>query len=88
MQPETPFASGYAPTIRVSHPEIGDAPFAPETLTRIIEDCARYTEIHMGHTLSQDGAHFWTQRQAGHRGWEHWPLLTVYLDDDGKVRFQ
>lgn len=56
---------------------------APETLARIMEDCAALAE---GRNLSvSDGIRFWHARQHGLR--VAFPPLTVIFCDDGKVRF-
>lgn len=68
----------------------GFSDLAPETLARIIEDCAeacfRFTKQD-----GQAGKWFWLKRQRG--DFEPpmcggFPSLTVHLDDNGKVRFQ
>lgn len=75
----------------------GFSDLAPETLTRIIADCAAVTKRVADRLLPvMFGGTFWMQRAAGFphvgaedRGWcvAHFPRLTVQLSDDGKVRF-
>lgn len=91
-----PFTEGYASAIRAAHPEIGDAPFAPETLARIIGDCAAFNARIGDASHNQGiGATFWKSRQIGFSA--HWslhqtemaaafPPLTITLRD-GKVVF-
>lgn len=66
---------------------VGFSHLAPETLVRIMEDCAAFRawkpDVEM---TAKDGAWFWNHRQA--IGWPDFPSLTVYLGDDGLVRFQ
>ena len=57
------------------------ADLAPETLARIIADCAASRHA----TDSERGAAFWRMRQRGEI--ENFPPSTVQLGDDGKVRF-
>lgn len=59
----------------------GFSDLAPETLARIIEICPG----RQGATV-EDGATFWREQQEGQ--FEDFPPVTVYLGDDGKVRFQ
>ena len=67
----------------------GKQPFAfsdlaPETLARIVEDCATRMAERPRLGSEKDGEHFWRARQRG--TWEAtFPPLTVYLGDDGKV---
>lgn len=87
---KTPFVAGYIAAIRSDHPEIGDAPFAPETLARVMEDCGRMVDVLLPIDPSKAsavlGAKAWTLRQA--REWPDFPPLTLSLGDDGKVVFQ
>lgn len=65
----------------------GFSNLAPETLVRIMEDCAARLarSIRLGST--KDGADFWRARQRG--GWEvTFPPLTPYLVDDGLIRLR
>lgn len=68
-----------APALRFSD-------LAPETLARIMEDCATYLRTRIPPFQGHDhGAWFWTERQVDHL--PDLPPLTVILCDDGKVRF-
>lgn len=63
---------------------------APETLARIIADCAKGVDkpYMMGRAYNANdagGRCFWADRQAGF--YADLPPLTVQLGDDGKVRF-
>lgn len=68
----------------------GFSDLAPETLARIMEDCAAMLSAMRAVRLSDEGADLgrkaWEERQAGN--WAGFPPLTVILSDDGKVRFQ
>lgn len=77
---------------------LGFSDLAPETLARIVEDCARFRSYgeHEGFKCCDDtgehGRQFWEKRN-----WRPWPAhaavyerdgfppLTAYLGDDGKV---
>lgn len=64
----------------------GFSDLAPETLARIMEDCATYLRTRIPPFQGHDnGAWVWTERQVGHL--PDLPPLTVILCDDGKVRF-
>lgn len=63
---------------------LGFSDLAPETLARIIEDCARFNTDHPG-GLWVGGADFYRMRQ-GHRLAEFPPVTISLSDDDGKVR--
>jgi hypothetical protein len=63
----------------------GFSDLAPETLSRIIEDCAGGEWG--GHSSAHGGREFWRSRQEGNQTPRHTPL-NVTLGDDGKVRFQ
>lgn len=67
----------------VSMPPLGwdFSDLAPETLARIME----IAPSRPGAT-AEDGVIFWREQQEGQ--FEGFPPLTVYLGDDGKVRFQ
>lgn len=78
--------------------EAGFRDLAPETLARIIADCERrlrhfpshgetnpYFGVSPHKQLTDKGARFWADRQAGLCA--NFPPLTVQLGDDGKVRF-
>jgi hypothetical protein len=57
---------------------------APETLARIMKECASYRASRLGRAMNTEaGAKFWAQRQAG--GLDRYVPLTPYLGDDGKV---
>ena len=58
---------------------------APETLARIVEDCARYRAIVGGTWVGgpSAGRDLWAERQVGN--FPLYPPLTAYLGDDGKV---
>lgn len=71
--------------INAHHKETNPAfsDLARETLARIIEDCARAQA--QGHG---DGAWFWEYRQEANEAPKAgFPPLTLYLGDDGLVRF-
>jgi hypothetical protein len=62
---------------------------APETLAPIIEDCERADHLRPGASTAGDtasGEQLWTLRQAGKL--DRFPPQTLYLCDDGKVRFK
>jgi hypothetical protein len=65
--------------------------WAPETLARIMEDCARPQNFAAGlriKTGSPEGRNFWTARQSGQLtgAWgAALPPLTPYVGGDGKV---
>lgn len=71
---------------------------APETLARIIADCDLFCESILGGPNpitaadKESGGEFWRARQSGRltasARFYGFPPLTVYLGDDGKVRFQ
>lgn len=67
----------------------GFSDLAPETLARIIADCAAWRETDRG-VYSDDnglsGRALWAMRQSP-MGVPGFPPLTVQLGDDGKVRF-
>lgn len=65
----------------------GFSDLAPETLARIREDCAAYRQRLLPSDLNHAryGEGFWIDRQ---RAGSHFPPLTLYLGDDGKVRFR
>lgn len=70
---------------RTDRPAFSD--LAPETLARIIADCAWRQEKSPRLGSVKDGADFWRARQ-GENGWPvSMPPLTVQLGDDGTVRF-
>lgn len=80
-----PFATGYAEAIRASLPaEHRDAPFAPATLSRIIADCERFTELHGEWPLAEHGRGFWNGRSSGKHA-PDFPPITVTLGDDGLI---
>jgi len=67
----------------------GFSDLAPETLARIIEDCARFL---IAYPAAREpdvpgarlvGGYVWTNRQGG--DYPDFPPLTVSLGDDGKV---
>jgi hypothetical protein len=61
---------------------------APETLARIIEDCAAFRAAHKTYAITHKlaGREFWEDRQAGSLA--TFPPLTASLGDDGKVYLQ
>lgn len=67
---------------------------APETLARIREDCAGWMTLHTSTLVREQGADFWRARQSGEvysyakPPTEDFPILTVYLGDDGLIRFR
>jgi hypothetical protein len=68
------------------------ADLAPETLARIIADCASFENIVAGlgrKSGTFEGHRFWNGRQGGLSGsiGAAFPPLDVQLGDDGKVRF-
>lgn len=65
---------------------IGFSDLAPETLERIREDCAAILRGGYEDTR-ESGRSFWINRQAGRHPASAQPLI-LYLDDNGKVRFQ
>lgn len=74
------------------HRPIAFSDLAPETLARIIADCAAFVKEYPGWDHRDGGRLFWASRQGGATGWpaymsEGFPPLTVLLGDDGKVRF-
>lgn len=91
----SPFAQGYVEGICQSFPcynaKTGEHeawPFrrlAPETLARIIEDCAKL-QLWDPDTI-EAGRLLWEKRQAGLYP-QTFPPLTVFLGDDGKVRLK
>jgi len=89
----TPFATGYIEAIRKSlPPEYHEAPLAPATLSRIIEDCERWSEVASYRWQLIDprdvAASLWREQQAGN--WAHMGFtpLTVTLGDDGLIYFR
>lgn len=61
---------------------------APATLARILKDCEEFQAIRRelrAHD-ADNGAHFWEGRQQG--AWRKFPPLTLYLGDDGLIRFE
>lgn len=74
-----------------SNPEVAFATYfakfrdlAPETLARIIEDCAAYRKSHRRvPNWTADGRHFWEQRASGRLS--DFQSLSPYLGDDGRV---
>lgn len=86
--------AGYKPASR-DDPRVneqwGFPDLAPETLARIIEDCAQFVAAHAaeGFADEQAGRDFWAARPDG---WHDaigaipgFPPLTAHLGDDGKV---
>jgi hypothetical protein len=97
----SPFAQGYIEALFATpHPrsatgtpmgEILSAKFsdlAPETLARIIADCARYREADRGPIYGENhklvGRAFWATRQS-QMGLPDFPPLLATLADDGKI---
>ena len=71
---------------------LGFSDLAPETLARIIEDCASFQNVANGlgnKTHTAEGRRFWNGRQGGLSGafGAAYPPLTVQLSNDGKVSF-
>lgn len=86
----TPFAEGYVEALRKSlPPEHQDAPLAPETLARILEDCERaLADVLCNFQGTQaHGEQFWRERQSDQlNGWEpRFPPLHPYLAEDGLI---
>lgn len=96
----TPFAQGYIEALLTDFAsrfalmpptgparEVAFSDLAPETLARIIADCAAACLHPMPFcaTYSAEGGSFWSERQDG--VYVAFPPLTVWLGDDGKVRF-
>jgi len=61
---------------------------APETLARIMEDCERFGAMCEANLWLIQGNEFWIMRQRGDLTDKDFPPLTLYLSDDGKVRFR
>lgn len=59
---------------------------APETLARIMEDCAARLRGGLEPNTLNAGHLFWGGRKNGRSA--NFPPLTPYLADDGKVRFR
>lgn len=71
----------------------GFSDLAPETLARIMEDCAAFRAVYAVKVGEERlaGELLWRWRQAetlGGTDAARLPPLTPYLGDDGKVRFQ
>lgn len=91
----TPFTQGYIEALikaanqtlsfNPKHPfrPNGFSDLAPETLARIIADCAAVQAVGLPDTL-EAGQTAWEARQ---QGMTHFPPLIIQLGDDGKVRF-
>lgn len=70
----------------------GFSDLAPETLARIIADCAAVADF-AEFFADNPGASFWLNRQSAWPAWsdrrprlvDRFPPLTAYLGDDGKV---
>lgn len=75
---------------RVRHAQFSD--LAPETLARIVEDCAKALADWQqeNQNAPEYGARFWKDRQADHlNGMEpRFPPLAAHLGDDGKIYFK
>lgn len=70
---------------------IGFRHLAPETLARIVEDCAVFFGVGGPWFPVGDyetGKQFWRTRQKGQWAYMGFPSLTLYLGDDGKLRFR
>lgn len=92
-----PFTQGYVEAaltgvetdeiVPVGYRPAGFSDLAPETLARIIENCAKaqtYRQHQAGFTpAARHGRFFWADRQRNCQG--GFPPLTVSLGDDGKV---
>jgi hypothetical protein len=87
--------AGYKPA-RPDDPRVneqwGFPDLAPETLARIVEDCAKWRREWSPSgelTKAQQGDYLWRLRQAdkGSRA-IGFPPLTAYLGDDGKVHLK
>jgi hypothetical protein len=99
-----PFTQGYIEALMVEasrlaaialdddSPSPGFSDLAPETLARIIEDCAAIQSTFPVSPNYPGGWQAWCVRQGGGFDmagkWPGLPPLTVTLGDDGKVRFQ
>lgn len=95
----TPFTQGYVEALfeqafgdyrDCGWPVPSFSDMAPETFARIIADCEQ-AQTHRQHqagftSAEQHGRFFWADRQRDCQA--GFPPLTVYLGDDGKVRFQ
>lgn len=76
---------------------LGFSDLAPETLARIIEDCAQITTDPAGRAPGDKESWNWPNTEtSGRRFWKgrnlgqlpNFSPLTIYLGDDGLVRFQ
>ena len=94
----TPFTQGYVGAVfrsgpvsdreRLSFAEhgYGFKHLAPETLERIVADCAKWHKVYPASTDGPAGGdRFWGIRQAALVPRRRFPPLTPYLGDDGKV---
>lgn len=67
---------------------------APETLARIMEDCAKGVELSIAplgrqyNDNASGGACLYEDRQSGRLTGISFPPLTVYLGDEGKIYFR
>lgn len=69
---------------------VGFSDLAPETLARIMEDCAVFFGVGGPWFPVGDyetGKQFWRTRQKGQWAYMCFRPLTLHLSDDGKVRF-
>jgi hypothetical protein len=70
-------------------PSLAFSDLVPETLARIMEDCAALHKMWPSHQSIGHGGAFWKERHRyGSVISQHFPPLTVYIGDDGKIRFQ
>jgi hypothetical protein len=90
----TPFQQGYVeaalrPREGLYYPLTsrfaGFSDLAPETLAAMLKDCEAWQrELRLASpATAASGAGFWEDRRRGL--WRHFPPLTLYLGDDGKV---
>lgn len=56
---------------------------APETMKRILEDCAEERREGLHGDERGEGGAFWRLRNISN--FRHWPPLTPYLGDDGPI---
>lgn len=63
----------------------GFSDLAPETLARIIADCEDHRRAFSLEDQRAMGRKFWFERQDG--DFFTYPIMTVHLGSDGKVRF-
>lgn len=82
---EDDFSRSWDPAIDASLPrDVGFSDLHPETLAAMMKDCKLSQAMAGGPGNHEAGEYFWHERQQGLE--LRFPPLTLYPDDEGKVR--